>query len=165
MKSLFITVISLCCFLLGCASVALEPQAISNASKEFKQPNPNTAGIYVYRPSTIAGDGLMLAAYIDGECLGTTAPNTFLYKEVPGNRNYSIASESVVSPNELKIYISGGKNYFFRQTLTIEGLIAGIYTAKLTEVSENTGKEAIEDMKQSKTGKCEYDYHLNSLFD
>ena len=161
---MLIPVITMCFLLIGCASVDLEPQEKSNASKEFKTPDQDKAGIYVYRPSTLAGDGLMLAAYIDGVCLGTTAPNTFLYKEVTANRSHIIASESVVSPNELKIYISGGKNYFFRQTPTVEGIIAGIYTAKLTEVSENVGKKAIIDMKQSKTGKCEYDYHLSSLF-
>ena len=165
MKKLFIAIFALTFILAGCASVDLENKEQSEAAKIFKQPDPDKAGIYVYRPSTIAGDGMRLDVYLDGDCLGATGPNVFLYKEVPANIYHTVASESVVSPNELKVYISGGKNYFFRQTPTVEGLIYGIYTAKLAEVTESVGKKAISKMDQGKTGKCYSDFHLSTLFD
>ena len=80
MKKLFIAIFALTFILAGCASVDLENKEQSEAAKIFKQPDPDKAGIYVYRPSTIAGDGMRLDVYLDGDCLGATGPNVFLYK-------------------------------------------------------------------------------------
>lgn len=77
MKKLFIAIFALTFILAGCASVDLENKEQSEAAKIFKQPDPDKAGIYVYRPSTIAGDGMRLDVYLDGDCLGATGPNVF----------------------------------------------------------------------------------------
>ena len=165
MKKILFTALVLSFFSVGCASVDLAPKEQSISAKDFNNRSSDTAGIYVYRPSTVVGDGMRLDVYLDGTCFGATAPGVFLYKEVPAGRYYDVASESVVSPNEHKFYVSGGKNYFFRQTLTVEGVISGVYTAKLTEVPEDAGKEAVKKMDLGQIGKCYYDMHLNSLFD
>ena len=165
MKKILFVAMAVSFLSVGCVSVHMDTNEQSSVAKEFKHPDLTKAGIYVYRPSTVAGDGLRLDVFIDGECFGATGPNVFLYKEVHAGRYYTLASESVVSPNELKVYVSGGKNYFFRQNLTVEGLISGIYTAKLTEVSEDVGKKAVIKMDRDLNGKFNYDMHLESVFD
>ena len=96
-------------------------------------------------------------------CVTTIAGVTAL--AVYTNRQLNAENTLTVGKEVDTVVISGGKNYFFRQTPTVEGLISGIYTAKLAEVTESVGKKAISKMDQGKTGKCYSDFHLSTLFD
>lgn len=136
--------------LAGCASVPMESTEKSDAAKKFGAPTEGNAGVYVYRSGGVGG-ALTKSIWIDGNCLGKSAPNTFFYQEVKGNVEHKISTESEFSPNELLLLTSPGKNYFVHQYMKLGVFVAG---ANLELVSEEDGKAQVTQLNLAKAGAC-----------
>lgn len=134
----------------GCASVGMAPKEDSLKAKEFNLPNPGNAGVYIYRDSFV-GKALKKDIWIDGECIGESAPDVFFYTEVEGGKIYSVDTESEFSPNTLQVMLEAGKNYFIRQFIKMGVFVGG---AGLELVSEEQGKKAVAGLDMAKPGTC-----------
>ncbi len=134
----------------GCGSVEMAPQMESAKAKSFGAPQNGNAGVYIYRNSSFGG-ALKRDIWIDGECLGQSGPFVFFYTQVPGGKNYEIATESEFSPNILNTNLEANKNYFFRQYIKLGVFVGG---ANIEAVSENQGKQDIASLEMAKGGKC-----------
>lgn len=149
MKNVFLIFVVLIS-LNGCASVKMEDSAISEKSKQFAAPSLNNAGLYIYREG-ILGSALKKDIWVDGVCLGESAPNVFFYTEVSGNTNHTISTESEFSPNDLRVMFDSGKNYFVRQFIKLGLFVGG---AGLELVPETVGKVAVKKLDQAARGTC-----------
>lgn len=134
----------------GCASVDMASKEESTAAKQFNQPAPGQAGLYIYRDS-FAGQALKKDLWIDGKCIGETANKVFFYMQVPGNKTYKIDTESEFSPNTFEAMVAADKNYFFRQYIKMGVFVGG---AGLEQMSEEDGKAAVAKLELAKPGKC-----------
>ncbi len=134
----------------GCASVPMESDEKTNMAKNFNSPLDGNAGLYIYRSGSFGG-ALKKDVWVDGKCIGETAPNVFFYEEVEGNKEHKIATESEFSPNELLVNTDNGKNYFIQQYIKF-GLFVGGANVKL--VDEEKGKMAMQKLSMAKKGKC-----------
>lgn len=94
MKNKLILCSALLLGLSGCASVPKVDSTISNQAKTFEAPKDGKAGIYIYRQDTMVGAALKKFVYVDGECIGETAPGVFFYHEVKGNEEHIVSTES-----------------------------------------------------------------------
>ena len=134
----------------GCASVSMAPKEESAKAKEFKQPAPGQAGVYIYRDSFV-GQSLKKDIWIDGKCVGESANKVFFYTQVPGGKSYKISTESEFSPNTLEAMLAADKNYFFRQFIKMGVFVGG---ADLEAVSEEQGKKEIAQLEMATLGNC-----------
>lgn len=134
----------------GCASVEMASQAESSKAKEFNPPGEGNAGVYIYRDSWV-GKALKKDIWIDGECLGESAPDVFFHTEVEGGKTHKIDTESEFSPNALELMFDSGKNYFVRQFIKMGVFVGG---AGLEQVPEAQGKEDVMKLNMAKPGKC-----------
>lgn len=134
----------------GCASVEMASEAESARAKEFNPPSQGNAGVYVYRDSFV-GKALKKDVWIDGECIGETAPDVFFYTEVEGGKTYKLDTESEFSPNTLELMLAAGKNYFIRQFIKMGVFVGG---AGLEQVPEEQGRIAVSKLDMAKPGKC-----------
>lgn len=134
----------------GCASVDMASKAESARAKEFNSPSEGNAGVYVYRDSFV-GKALKKDVWIDGECIGESAPDVFFYKEVEGGKIHKIDTESEFSPNTFELMFEAGKNYFIRQFIKMGVFVGG---AGLELVTEEQGKAAVSKLEMAKPGKC-----------
>jgi len=134
----------------GCASVPMESKEASDQAKKFAPPSQGQAGLYIYRTSGVGG-ALKKDITVDGKCIGESAPNVFFYEEAKGNQEHTIATESEFSPNEIKLSLESGINYFIRQYIKMGAFVGG---ANLEVVSESEGKEAIQNLEMAKKGTC-----------
>jgi len=117
----------------GCASVPMESSEQSTASKQF------------------FGGALKKDIWIDGKCIGESAPNTFFFEKLIGGKEYKVSTESEFSPNDLLVKVESGKNYFVQQYIKM-GLIVGGAGLKL--VDEEKGKEAVQKLNLASKGNC-----------
>lgn len=124
--------------------------AASSQAKKFAEPVQGKAGLYVYRDSNL-GAALKKDIRVDGECLGESAPKVFFYKEVAGDKDHTISTESEFSPNILTLHTKSGKNYFVRQYMKMGLLVGG---ANLELVEQSKGKEAVQDLGMARSGVC-----------
>jgi hypothetical protein len=134
----------------GCASVEMASKEESSKAKEFNPPSQGNAGVYIYRKGS-PGGALKKDLWIDGKCIGESAPNVFFYAEVDGGKTYKIDTESEFSPNTLELLLEAGKNYFIRQFIKLGVFVGG---AGLEQVSEEQGKEDVAKLEMAKPGKC-----------
>jgi len=134
----------------GCASVDMASKAESARAKEFNPPSQGNAGVYLYRDSFV-GKALKKDLWIDGKCIGETAPDVFFYTEVEGGKNHKIDTESEFSPNTLELTFETGKNYFIRQFIKLGVFVGG---AGLEQIPEEQGKMAVAKLEMAKPGKC-----------
>lgn len=148
-KSFFISILSLSLFA-GCASVPMESPEASAQAKKFEAPSAGNAGIYVYRAGSF-GAALKKNIYIDGKCIGESAPNVFFYELAKGEKEYKISTESEFSPNDLLLKASAGKNYYVRQYIKLGVFVGG---AGLELVSDEEAKKAIGGLALAKKGTC-----------
>jgi len=136
LKSLML--IATLAILTGCASVPMAPQAQDAASKKFKAPSANMAGVYIYRNSFV-GKALTKALYIDGVKIGETANAVYFHREVkPGE--HTLTTQAEFGDNSVKFNAAAGKNYFFRQYIKM-GTFKG--SAGIEAVSEEDGKQNV----------------------
>ena len=135
----------------GCATVPVQSPEITAAAKEFAPPPPDRAGLYIYR-STFGGQALKKDIWINGECVGQSANNVFFYREVPGDADHTIATESEFSPNELNVTVQSGMNYFIEQYIKMGLFVGG---AGLQIIDPETAKKIIAKLDMAVGGDCE----------
>jgi len=134
----------------GCASVPMESTAKSDEAKKFTPPSNGKAGLYVYRSGSFGG-ALKKDIWVNGKCIGETAPNVFFYEEVAGNAQHKISTESEFSPNDLQITTAPHKNYFIRQYIKFGVFVGG---AGVELVDEKEGKKEVSELKLAKNSTC-----------
>jgi hypothetical protein len=134
----------------GCASVQMSSKAESAKAKEFKAPSAGNAGVYLYRNSFV-GKALKKDLWIDGKCVGESAPDVFFYAEVEGGKLHKIDTESEFSPNTLELMFEAGKNYFIRQFIKMGVFVGG---AGVEQVPEEQGKADVASLEMATPGKC-----------
>lgn len=150
MKNL-LSSLALVALLTGCASVNMASKEASDAAKVFKTPPRDQSALYVYRDSAF-GRALTKDIFINGECLGKSAPDVFFYKALKPNQKYKISTESEFSPNDLILATEPGKNHFVRQYIKLGVFVGG---ANLEVVPEEAGKAAIAKLNMAEPGKCD----------
>ncbi|MGE3297795.1 MAG: DUF2846 domain-containing protein [Porticoccaceae bacterium] len=136
--------------LAGCASVPMENEEKSAEVKKFIAPNNGNSGVYVYRSAGL-GTALKKDIWIDGKCVGETAPKMFFYEEVKGDSEHKISTESEFSPNDLLLTTSAGMNYFVRQYIKMGVFVGG---AGLELVNDDEGKSEVSELGMAKNGIC-----------
>ena len=150
MKIVSVVMLTATLLISGCASVDMASKAESAKAKEFNLPSQGNAGVYVYRDSFV-GKALKKAVWIDGKCIGESAPDVFFYTEVEGGKNHKVDTESEFSPNTLELVFEAGKNYFIRQFIKMGVFVGG---AGLEQTPEEQGKIAVAKLEMAKPGKC-----------
>ena len=148
-KSIALAVLASSLFV-GCASVPMESADKTAEAKKFLPPTNGNAGLYVYRAGALGG-ALKKDVWVDGDCLGETAPDVFLYEEVKGGAEHKISTESEFSPNDLMVNTESGKNYFVHQYIKMGVFVGG---AGVELVDEAKGKEAVAELAMAKKGAC-----------
>lgn len=133
----------------GCASVKMESQEASDRAKKFEPPVAGKAGLYTYRDSFV-GKALKKDVWIDGKCIGESAPDVFFYTPVDQGKRV-LSTESEFSPNDLTVVFEAGKNYFIRQYIKLGVFVGG---AGLEQVPEAQGKEAVAKLQLATPGSC-----------
>ena len=144
----------------GCASVPMESLERTTAAKNFNPPSEGSSGLYVYR-NTSFGAHKKGDVWVDGKCLGATAPSVFFYEEIEGGKILNIsstwdfklnASETYLKnhgPQKgLNIQVKSGMNYFIQQNINLGG--AGSF--KL--VDEERGKEEVSKLDMAAKVGC-----------
>ncbi|SFG69809.1 DUF2846 domain-containing protein [Neptunomonas qingdaonensis] len=134
----------------GCASVPMESLEQTEMAKQFNAPSAGNAGLYIYRAGSFGG-ALKKDVWVDGKCIGETAPNIFFYEEVSGDAEHKISTESEFSPNDLLLKTENGKNYFVSQYIKLGAFVGG---ANVELVDEEKGKAAVAKLKMAKKGQC-----------
>jgi hypothetical protein len=135
----------------GCASVPTADVAKTNAVKKFESPKSGNSGIYVYRKDSMVGGALKKDIYIDGKCVGESAPGVFFYSEVKGGQEHTIGTESEFSPNNLTIFTKEGQLYFVEQFIKMGVFVGG---ADVQSVGEEAGKEEVLKADLAVQGTC-----------
>jgi len=138
------------CLLSGCASVTMESKDKSEAAKKFDKPGSGNAGIYIFRAGG-PGAALKKDLWIDGKCVGESAPNVFFYEQVKGDVEHTVSTESEFSPNDLIVKTAPGANYFIRQYIKIGVFVGG---ANLELVTEEEGQKDVSKLDLAAGGKC-----------
>lgn len=137
-KQILLILITLSALLSGCASVPMASVAEDNEKKQFRLPSKDTAGLYIFRDTSL-GAALKKSIYIDGNLIGETAANTYFYRDIkPGQ--HKLSTESEFGENDLAFNFEGGKNHFIRQYIKMGLFVGG---AGLENVSESEGKNAV----------------------
>jgi hypothetical protein len=134
----------------GCASVQMESKEASQKAKQFAQPSAGQSGLYIYRDSFV-GKALKKDIWVDGKCVGESAPDVFFRTEVAGNQNHTIATESEFSPNTLSLFTEAGRNYYIRQYIKLGAFVGG---ADLELIPEEQGKTAVSKLELATPGTC-----------
>ena len=134
----------------GCASVSMESKEKSEVAKRFGQPSAGNAGVYIFRAGSFGG-ALKKDLWINGKCVGESAPNVFFYEEVKGGADHTVSTESEFSPNDLLLKAVAGVNYFVRQYLKIGVFVGG---AGLELVTEDEGKKEVSKLELAAKGTC-----------
>jgi hypothetical protein len=151
-KAILVIVIFSVSLFVGCASVPMASMEQDSALKAFSQPEANKAGLYIYRTSGLNilmgfwGFDVTKKVFIDGVCLGATAPKTYFYKEItPGQ--HQVQTESEFYSNTISFQAEGGKNYFCQQYIKM-----GIFNvgANVEMVSEQEGIAAVRKCNLAK---------------
>ena len=150
MKIVSVVVLSASLLISGCASVDMASKEDSARAKEFNPPNQGSAGVYIYRDSFV-GKALKKDVWIDGKCIGESAPDVFFYTEVEGGKSHKIDTESEFSPNTLELMFEAGNKYFIRQFIKMGVFVGG---AGLEQIPEEQGKIDVAKLEMAKLGKC-----------
>jgi len=134
----------------GCASVPMKSIKESNQAKQFNPPSNNNSGLYIYRDSFV-GQALKKDIWVDGKCIGESAPDTFFYVEVAGDKKHTISTESEFSPNDIVMQTDTGKNYFIRQYIKLGVFVGG---AGLERINNEEGMKAVSKLGLAEKGTC-----------
>lgn len=128
----------------------MESKEQSEAAKKFSQPSAGYSGIYIFRTGG-AGGALKKDLWIDGKCVGESAPDVFFYEEVKGDVEHTLSTESEFSPNDLIVKAVAGINYFVRQYIKMGVFVGG---AGLELLGEEDGKKEVSKLELAKKGTC-----------
>ena len=133
-----------------CASVPMEGMEETSIAKKFNPPVEGNSGLYIYRNSFV-GQALKKDVWVDGKCIGETAPDVFFYEEVEGYKFHTISTESEFSPNDLIVKVKSGIHYFIRQYIKMGVFVGG---AALELVDEEKGKKEVSELDMATKGTC-----------
>lgn len=136
--------------LTGCASVPMESPENDSMAKQFAPPSPGNAGLYIYRAGG-PGASLKKDIWVDGKCIGESAPNVYFYQEVSGGQDHEIATESEFSPNTMTLMTEAGENYFVNQYIKMGLFVGG---ANVKRVEDEKGKEMVSRLRRAINGHC-----------
>lgn len=150
MKKVLIAIVVATSLFAGCATVPMANKEQTNNAKMFNSPPEGSAGLYIYRSGSFGG-ALKKDVWVDGKCIGETAPNVFFYEEVTGSQEHNISTESEFSPNDLLVRTESGKNYFVKQYIKMGVFVGG---AGLELVDEDEGKTEVQNLKMAPKGLC-----------
>jgi Protein of unknown function (DUF2846) len=142
--------VSAALLLSGCASVQMASKEESTKAKAFNAPSEGNAGVYLYRNSFV-GKALKKDLWVDGKCIGESAPDVFFYTEVEGGKLHKVDTESEFSPNTLELMFDAGKNYFIRQFIKMGVFVGG---AGVELIPEEQGKADVAKLEMATPGKC-----------
>lgn len=134
----------------GCTSVPMESKERSELAKQYNSPSEGKAGLYVYRSGRFGG-ALKKDIWLNGKCIGETAPNMFFYEEIEGDTEHKVSTESEFSPNDLLVKTESGKNYFVSQYIKMGVFVGG---AGVGLVDEKKGKKQVSKLDMAIKGKC-----------
>jgi hypothetical protein len=134
----------------GCASVPMEGAEKNSTAKKFNPPSAGSSGLYIYRNS-FGGRALKKDVWVDGKCIGETAPDIFFYEAVEGDTSHKVSTESEFSPNDLLIKVKSGMNYFIRQYIKFGVFVGG---AGLELIDEEEGKKDVSELDMATKGTC-----------
>lgn len=134
----------------GCASVSMETKERSDLAKKFGPPSAGMAGVYLFRTGHVGG-ALKKDLWINGKCVGESAPNVFFYEEVKGGAEHTVSTESEFSPNDLILKAVAGVTYFIRQYIKLGVFVGG---ANLEVVSDEDGKKEVSKLELAAKGTC-----------
>ena len=135
MKRMFIAAV-LASSLVGCASVPMGDEKQDSALKTFSVP-ADKAGVYIYRNESM-GAAVKMDVEVDGQLIGQTAANTYLYKEItPGKHTISSKAENT---DTIEIDAKPGTLTYVWQEVKMGILYA---RTKLNLVDEEEGKEGV----------------------
>lgn len=135
MKKIFIAAV-LASSLVGCASVPMGDEKQDAALKTFAVP-ADKAGVYIYRNESM-GAAVKMDVEVDGQVIGQTAANTYLYKEItPGKHTISSKAENT---DTIEIDAKPGTLTYVWQEVKMGILYA---RTKLNLVDEEEGKEGV----------------------
>ncbi|HEX5737652.1 MAG TPA: DUF2846 domain-containing protein, partial [Hydrogenophaga sp.] len=113
--------------------------------KTFTAP-ADKAGIYIYRNETM-GAAVKMPVTVDGQMIGQTAANTYLYKEVaPGK--HEVVSLTEGKENKVEIDAKPGTLVYIWQEVKM-GMLAA--ASKLHLVSAEQGQKGVKDTKLAVT--------------
>ena len=132
----------------GCASVPMEGMEETSIAKKFNPPVEGSSGLYIYRPSSLGG-ALKKDIWVDGKCIGESAPYVFFYEEVEGDKSHKVSTGYEDNPlqSDLLIKVKSGMHYFIRQYIKFRG--TGIEL-----VEEEQGKEEVSELDMATKGAC-----------
>lgn len=135
----------------GCASVNMAPEHQSLEAKEFNAPEEGKAGVYVFREDTVVGGAVKKDIWINGDCLGESAKGVFFYRQVEGDMEQEISTESEFSPNTLTLFTESGRNYFVQQYIKMGVFVGG---ANLELFDEKEGMAEVAKLDLAVGGNC-----------
>lgn len=150
MKKIFLPILVVSATFAGCASVPTQNKEMANTIKQFKKPSGNMAGLYVYRKGGM-GSALKKDIWVDGKCLGKSAPKVFFYQPVTGNIKHTITTQSEFGTNDLVVNTKAGQNYYIKQYIKM-GLVMGGANLKLMNAKQ--GQADIAKLKLALQGEC-----------
>lgn len=120
----------------GCASVPKGDPTQDAALKTF-QVAPDQAGIYIYRNESF-GAAVAMDVAVDGQAVGKTGANTYLFKQVaPGKHSVSSSAENT---DTVDVDVQPGSLVYIWQEVKM-GMISA--RTKLHVVSETQGKSGV----------------------
>ena len=136
----------------GCASVPMEGMEETSIVNKFNPPVEGNSGLYIYRNSFVV-QALKKDVWVDGKCIGKSAPYVFFYEEVEGDKSHKVSTkfpwvESPDPDNDLLIKVKSGMNYFFEQYLRMLG------GTGVELVDEEQGKEEVSELDMATKGTC-----------
>ncbi len=135
MQKLFITAL-IAASLVGCASVPMGDPKRDAELKTFTVP-ASKAGVYIYRNESMGG-AVKMDVELDGQAIGQTVANTYLYKEVtPGKHTVTSKAEN---SDSVEIDAKPGKLSYIWQEVKMGVLYA---RTKLHLVDEAEGKKGV----------------------
>lgn len=137
----------------GCASVPMASLEEDSIAKKYQVSNDKSM-IYLFRNENFGG-ALPLTVSIDEQIAGQTAPYTyFVWEVIPGEHLIKSFAEDVSS---LLLVAQPGKAHFVRQEVKM-----GMWMARsqLYEVSEQDGRDAVNECKMAKSNITRIDKAL-----
>ena len=136
----------------GCASVPMEGMEETSIVKKFNPPVEGSSGLYIYRPSSLGG-ALKKDIWVDGKCIGESAPYVFFYEEVEGDKTHKVSSGDTTTfgdqlcRNCLLIKVKSGMHYFIKQNMVF-------WDVGVELVDEEQGKEEVSKLDMAAQGTC-----------
>jgi hypothetical protein len=127
-------------FLVSCASVKMASKEEDTALKDFKLPQPDRAGLYIFRNSFL-GQALTKPIYVDGNLIGDTVNGVYFYLDLSPGKHF-ISTESEFGKNSVVFEAEGGKNYFAEQYIKM-GIFSG--GSDVVMVDEKVGMQQVLD--------------------